>query len=431
MQDIEFFKQILKLNDDWYISEIELDEPSHRLDITIYFGKPGKKSFFKRSSAADTAKQHTRAYRHLPLGGYRTYLHVPIPGTVKSDKTWGNAISLFTHEMEAYIVQVLNSCGSIASAANLAGITPAEAREISERTGAGPEQEERETCVSAPAEQPALVMETERDSIRSINPKATAPVPVETHPNWQRFINGEIPIQASAIALQMLLQRVRQQIAKNPSEETRLSSARLLRQYFIKNLHLHQAELNILGGDMLMSGLVAADRGLTGIPSETEHCWQQIIDGDLRIATGEVGLQMILERVRLSIEQNPSEASRRAGVKILRQFFIKHQGRLQPELRQIGRSPGPVVSGFTGSADNHKPLGVPPESHPCWQRLISGDLEIRTDVVALKMMLESIRISIGSNPSDASLLAGIKILRQYFLKHQNKHRAEINQLLAA
>ncbi|MDZ7736473.1 MAG: hypothetical protein U5P41_10490 [Gammaproteobacteria bacterium] len=54
-----------------------------------------------------------------------------------------------------------------------------------------------------------------------------------------------------------------------------------------------------------------------------------------------------------------------------------------------------------------------------------------TDAVGLKMMLERIRLSIENNPSEASRLAGAKILRQYFIKHQSKHRAELEQLRAA
>jgi hypothetical protein len=82
----------------------------------------------------------------------------------------------------------------------------------------------------------------------------------------------------------------------------------------------------------------------------------------------------------------------------------------------------------TGAAQD---VTIPDINHPSWQRLINGEVEIVTDAVGLKMMLERIRLSIENNPSQASRLAGAKILRQYFIKHQNKHRAELAQLRAA
>ncbi|MDZ7737438.1 MAG: hypothetical protein U5P41_16145 [Gammaproteobacteria bacterium] len=41
----------------------------------------------------------------------------------------------------------------------------------------------------------------------------------------------------------MLLERIRQAIAKKPTEANRLAGARMLRQYFIKNQHRHAAEI--------------------------------------------------------------------------------------------------------------------------------------------------------------------------------------------
>ena len=56
MLDIELCKQLLKLEDDWHVAEIELDEPSHRIDITVRFGAPIKKSLFKRANT-DTPQE--------------------------------------------------------------------------------------------------------------------------------------------------------------------------------------------------------------------------------------------------------------------------------------------------------------------------------------------------------------------------------------
>ena len=135
---------------------------------------------------------------------------------------------------------------------------------------------------------------------------------------------------------------------------------------------------------------------------------------------------MMMERVRQSVEKNNSDANRMAGIKILRQYFIKHQASAQNEILQLNGISGTIPTTVATSG----PAAIPAESHPSWQRLINGDLILNTDTVALKMMLQSVRISIEKNPSEASRQAGAKILRQYFIKHQSKHTTELNQLIA-
>lgn len=426
MQDIEFCQELLKLDDAWSITEIEIDKPSNRLDITIRFGKQKKKSFFSRGS--DDSDQELITLRHLPVAEMRTYLHVPKPGSVESGKIWATAGSPFTKEMEEHIVQTLNSCRSNLVAAKLLGITAAEAREISERTGAGSEPEPQAGIPAAAGPAPAA-MKMETVSTRSFDLEtSTTELPVETDECWQRLINGEIPIQSGVVGLQMLLQRVRQQIANNPSEVTRLSSARLLRQYFVKNAHLHPAEIGQLSGAPVMDLAAPAEQASgDGIPAESAPVWNALINGEKRILTGEVGLQMMLERVRLSVERNPSESARTAGIRILREYFQKHKHRLASEIEQIGgqaRRPVPPTP-----IDAAAPAtGVPAENQPAWTSLINGEIRIDTNAVGLQMMLERVRLSVERNPSEDSKRAGIKLLRQFFLKHQERLQDEIRQL---
>ncbi len=514
MQEIELIARLLKLDSDWHIASAEFDEPSNRVDITIYHGPLRKKKLWSRTDNEN--KQDTITLRHLPFAGMRSYLHVPRPNATESNKIWAFAGSAFTVEMEEFIVETLSSCHTIQAVAKLAHVTNAEAREVSERRGVALENY-KSSISAAPAAAPIPL---EHVATRSPEPKRAVNLPAETDAAWQKLIDGEIPIQSSSVALQMLIQRVRQNIQTNPSEVTRLASTKMLRRYFIKNQGQHQAEIKMLSGDITptITPAQAATATSSGLPSENDLCWQQIINGSLKIDTSTVGLQMMIESVHLSIERNPSEASQKAGVKILHQFFTKHQSRLQAEIQQLGGSVIPISAATTNQASvvpatsapiwqeiitgqkamhtntvglqmmiesvhlsiernpseasqkagvkilhqfftKHQSrlqaeiqqlgdavaqqLGdavatpieqtpsVPPHAHPGWQRLINGELEIKTDVVALKMMLERIRISIENNPSDTSRIVGAKILRQYFIKHQNKHQAELDQLLVA
>jgi hypothetical protein len=241
-------------------------------------------------------------------------------------------------------------------------------------------------------------------------------VPAVSSPIWQAIITGQKTVDTSAVGLQMMMERVRLSVERNPSEASQKAGIKILHQFFTKHQSRLQAEIQQLGG-------AAVTGQSAGVPVVSSPIWQAIITGQKTIDTSAVGLQMMMERVRLSVERNPSEASQKAGIKILHQFFTKHQSRLQTEIQQLG--------GATTSTSAGQTVSVPADTHPSWQRLINGELEIKTDVVALKMMLESVRISIENNPSEASRIAGAKILRQYFLKHQSKHQAELDQLLAA
>jgi hypothetical protein len=521
MSDTEILSQILNLGDEWHVQSAEVDQPSNRIDITIGFGPAKKKSFFGRSKTNDDAE--TIMLRHLPIFGMRTFLHVPAPDTVESNKIWHPAGSKLTNEMEEFLVDILNNSKSNQAAARISGITSAEVREVSERTGAGADNLADALSNVANA---ASATDTNLDfhEAKSFELLEHSDIPPETHENWQRLIRGDISIQTNAVGLQMLLQRIRQDIANNPSEIARINSAKLLRQYFVKNQKQHKADIaNISGNPDQMMAQPAAQATTTvqadGFPADNHIIWQNIIDGDLQIQTSNVALQMMMERVRQSVERNPSESSRQAGTKILRQFFIKHKDRLANEAQQMGINLGaPAVAAASidpttvtipsedatcwqdlingtlkiqtnavglqmmmervrqsiekndsetnrmagvkilrqyfmkhqASAQNEilqlnginatipttvssgsAPAAIPAESHPSWQRLIDGDLVLDTDIVALKMMLQSVRISIEKNPTEASRQAGAKILRQYFIKHQSKHTTELNQLIAA
>ncbi len=513
MSDTEILSQVLNLGEEWHVQSAEVDQPSNRIDINIGFGPAKKKTFFGRKSNSEVP---TIALRHLPIFGMRTFLHVPAPGAVDSEKVWNPAGSKLTNEMEEFLIEILNNSKSNQATAKISGITSAEVREISERTGAGADNlADALYNVASAASSGSISDYTETKSFELIE---HSDIPAETHDNWQRVISGDIPIQSNVVGLQMLLQRIRQDIANNPSEISRIKSAKLLRQYFVKNQKQHKLDLALISGNtdqiMTQDAPVSYSTAQEGFPADNHIIWQKIINGDLQIQTSNVALQMMLERVRQSVERNPSESSRQAGTKILRQFFIKHKDRLVSEAQQMGINMGAPVNvdatnvsiptenascwqdlingslkiqtnavglqmmmervrqsveknnseanrsagikilrqyfikhqasaqneilqlnGISGTipttvaSSSH--ATIPPETHPSWQRLINGDLVLETDIVALKMMLQSVRISIEKNPTEASRQAGAKILRQYFIKHQSKHITELNQLIAA
>lgn len=443
MHELDFCKQMLGLHDPWQVEEVEIDQPSHRLDIFIGFGDGRKKGLFKGRTQphcpyCNTALPRTGEYqavtlRHLQVAGLRTFLHLPPPNSVKSSQPdcdcmqqWAaNPDSKFTEAMLNFVVQAIEAAPNNQIAAKITGISSSDVREISEQTGA---VSGSHTTADDDEISPARASETSHD----FDLIETGEVPPAEHDGWQRLINGDIPIQTDSVALRMLLQRVRSNLEKNPSADTRLVGAHALRQFFIKHQQQLAHELESLRGEQLaMSGRSTIAVTATGLPSETDPVWQDLIKGKLRLDTRIVGLQMMIERLRQSIEHNPSPTNEQAGVRILRQFFGKHQNRLSHELGQIrgGSQPGQTAAVAGRAAAAAADQSLPTERDPVWQQLIRGDLNIQSEVLSLKMLLERIRQALNKNPTEANRLAGAKILRQYFTKNRYRHEAEIRRLL--
>lgn len=510
MQDKDLLQQLLKLEKPWVVSSFEIDAPSNRLDI--YIGAKQKKSFLglkKNKQSSDN-----NVYRHLTVWNMRTYIHVPTNDAVTVDKIWAPAGSNCTIEMENHVINILENSSSKQAAASISGLSLAEIRAISDRTGAGNKEPEQHAAQSQ--NNTGITIET----VSGYNSEKSFvidsdEIPAKTDDCWRQLIDGHLQLGKSPVALQMLMQKIRQQLSNHYSETNMIKAADVLRQYFVKNKSLHQHEIEalrnsstdsikakvidtetvpgipavqasvwqqVIQGNIQINtsdialqmmiervrqtternsseaGMLAAikilrqfflkhlarlgseveqlcqyagtTRHLTHevkaatIPGEDDKCWQQLIDGQLTIRTNTVGLQMMIERIRRAISRNNTATNRMAATKMLRQYFIKHQASARNELAQLTTKTKQRTASVTD-------LNVPPVAHPSWQRIINGEVQISTDAVALKMMLQSIRLSVENNPGEAARAAAAKILRQYFLKHQSSHRTEIEQLIAA
>ncbi|MEZ5444552.1 MAG: transposase family protein [Gammaproteobacteria bacterium] len=259
--------------------------------------------------------------------------------------------------------------------------------------------------------------------------------PPETDPGWQYLIEGRIPVHAEAIGLKMLIERLRLTLGSRPSAESRIAGARILREYFVKHRTRHQAELaQVVAAGKAHTQRTAAPAhpqttAVVEVPPETARCWQLLIDGQLEIQSSAVGLTMLLERIRLTIGRVPSPAARIAAARVLRQYFEKYRSRHEAELKLLVAEDALYHPDSSGQVVEF--VEVPPENHPSWDKLIRGELQIRTEALGLKMLLERVRLSLGSEPTEALRLAAARVLRQYFIKHRSRHRAELEQLKAA
>ena len=439
----ELILELLDLEPPWSVGAIEVDAPSHRLDITLDFGVK-KKGFLGRRNKA--SYRHI-TLRHLPIFGLRTFLRVPDLDEDDTGKVWVTDGKI-TQEMEQFAIKALQNCRSNQATSRITGLTATETRMINERTGTQLQDEDVPVAAQTQAQDSDRTLlrasrvqqpVTDEHSYEILH--ETQNILKETHPNWQKLIDGEIALSSNVVGLQMLLQQIRQNIASKPGETTRLAGIRLLRQYFVKNQKLHETDI----AQFLSHGNVSpiADTTLTksrqqpsppksvvtqaaAIPDEHHPQWKRIIDGNIRLQTNNIGLQMMLERVRQSVERNPSESGYFAGIKILRQFFKKHAERLQQELEQLSFVRPQQSATLPAASDSS--VDVPTETDSIWQKMIDNAVSLSTGVVGLQMMLQQVRQSVARNPSEKSRLAGVKILRQFFLKHQSQLTNELRQL---
>jgi len=442
MQEHAFYEQLLELHSPWQVLDVSIDPPSKRLDIHLGFHGVLNKRLLDLTRVKvmfGIAAQHTCpqchsvlpknnefdaiAVRHLPIAGFSTYLHVPSPGTVQSTKSdcacmksWVAKGTRCTVAMRDHVVTLLQAVKSTKSVLQLAGITDEELHKIiqSAKTLTAGVPKDKSTPDRADA--------TENSDIPHLN-----------HPNWQLLITGKLPIQTVSVAFRMLVQHVRASYNKSPGRTAGIAGAKLLRQFFVRNKKSLQRELDQINNYRPGRGVDAAGSskpipGADNLPTESALVWQRIVNGDQHLHTSMVGLQMILEQVRKSVQLDPSTVNRQAGIRSLYQFIIKHKGRLSQEIAQLTDSSVTSAAPLT-SALQAVDSSLPDERDPIWGKLIDGKIELQSNVVSLKLLLGRIRQNIATNATEAQRISGAQILRNYFIRNQQRHSDEIQLLI--
>jgi hypothetical protein len=442
MQDHTFYEQLLELHSPWQVLNVSVDQSSKRLDIHLGFSGILNKGLLDLNRVKvmfGIADQHicplcqselpkndefkTITVRHLPVAGFATYLHVPSPGSVQSTRpdcacmqSWVAEGTGCTVAMRNHIVALLQAVKSTNSVLQLTGITDEELQNI--------------------------IASTKTLSAGFTNDKATLPragstdssniLPLD-HPNWQLLINGKLPIRTVSVALRMLLQHVRANYNKSPGRTAGIAGAKLLRQFFVKNKKSLDREIDEINNYRPGRGVETADNrnslpGTDNLPEESALVWQQIVNGDQQLSTNMMGLQMILVRVRKSMQQDSGAVNRQACIRSLYQFFIKHKERLSQEITQLTESTVTSVGTLTTAvpADGSS---LPDERDAIWDRLINGKIELQSNAVSLKLLLGRIRQNISTNATEAQRISGAQILRNYFIRNQQRHSDDIRLLI--
>lgn len=438
----DFYKQLLDLHAPWQVFDVTIDQRSKRVDIHLGFGEVIKKGLlgFTRvkdmfGSAGQPICPHchsvlpkndelqTVSVRHLPVAGFAMYLHVPSPGTVKSNRSdcicmqsWVAKGTQCTVAMCSHVVALAQAVSNPRAVLRLAGITEDELHGIIEST---------KIASTAVANNTKTLPHA--DSIED------STIPPVDHPHWQYLITGKLSIQSNSVPLRMLLQHVRINYKKSPGSEAGIAGAKSLRQFFTRNQKSLKQEIDELNNNRPNIEIEAAGRrtslsGDDNLPVESALVWQRIINGDQHLKTNMVGLQMLLEQVRKSVQKDSSIANRQAGIRNLLNFFIKHKGRLGQEIAQLAGDSAASIGPVT-KAVHEDGLFLPAERDPVWSRLISGEIELQSNAVSLQLLLERVRQKIATNTTEAQGVNGAQTLRNYFVRNQQRHADDIRLLI--
>lgn len=141
MRDIEFYQQILGLEEPWSVKEVELNIDEGRVDIHVEHpaGVKWKCPDCERElSCYDHSPERT--WRHLDTCQLETHLHARIPrvkceehGVVQVAVPWAEEHGRFTLLMERMIIQVLLACQTTKGACALMRISWDQAWHVTER----------------------------------------------------------------------------------------------------------------------------------------------------------------------------------------------------------------------------------------------------------------------------------------------------------
>lgn len=156
-------------------------------------------------------------------------------------------------------------------------------------------------------------------------------------------------------------------------------------------------------------------RNISLLPLESNPVWRNILTDKVKLSTRLLPLKLLLSRLKLQVSKNMDRPDvMQKSIAELRSFFLRHAHQLTHEYAQIGaheQSPTqrPMKSGKTK-------LVLPGTRNIIWQQLLSGQFELPTNSMPLKLNLAQQRRAFATASTESEKLDIIRTL-QLFFKH--------------
>jgi len=73
---------------------------------------------------------------------------------------------------------------------------------------------------------------------------------------------------------------------------------------------------------------------------------------------------------------------------------------------------------------------LPSADHPCWKKMVTGEMEIRSSNLSFNMLAFNVRIRYRNDPSPANLAKLIEQAQDFFTKFEMLLHSEIKSLVS-
>jgi hypothetical protein len=415
---------LLNLESPWRVEGVAVDTASLRVDVKL--GVSTVRALFKRNIMCARCRRALPErpaalnLRHYNMGTLRIFVQVPdlaMPGprpACPCGKTWQREGSRYTASFERAVQAAITGGLDRATLRNLYALSPDELQGLASEL-------ERQPASSRP--DPSQQRDASGFEVEFLEPPAIAAVtptpPQNDAPQvpppgaacWSELLRGTLPFRTESVSLVMLIERVRLSLSGSEDASREAAGERALREYFMRHARTLGRELG-----QLRQG-AAFDNPLAAPPAPDHPGWQQLIDGRIPVRPDALGLQMLLERVRLTLGENPDPSLRQAAARTVHDFFVRHGARHREELARLhGRVPASTPAAT--APRETRGAQIPPESDPIWRRLLEGDADASRGSLPLQLLLQRLRMSLGDHPSPEQELQCIRSLRSYFLRAQ-------------
>lgn len=215
MKDTELLQHMLDIRHPWQIVRARDDLGERQIHVWVGEQTPRTGWFFGSKQA--TAESLERVWRHLNLGGWRCYIHVPCGQSLAGLSWCGEADLPFTRALGRQVAALLGEGIKLQSICNLLDLRIDDLWKFkhsldSGKTGLGP---------ASPA--PAMGIPTA--------------VPDADHPVWEQILDGSLDIDIRALSLRLLTTKLREQMRVISDGEVRRLKAYEMHRYFVRYEH--------------------------------------------------------------------------------------------------------------------------------------------------------------------------------------------------
>ena len=387
-------EQVLGIYAPYAIKDISLNSETETLVVQIE-QQLAKRGLFG-SSVPRSASKMVR-WNHLKTGRFATIIQMPVTASTFSKSHTLNPPAFIGPEHAAYTYQ-LQQVVLLADSKNLSSET------IFALTGI-----DRKII-----NQIILDSKTEQQETQVNNQ-----LPLETDPIWRAIIKHETSFRTSLPSLKFLIAKLELSYANSKDDAGVMQdSIATLRQFFIKNRAQLKSEYAQIGVNQTAEANKEQGQAKSGKRKTltADHpIWDSILSGEVDLLSKNIGLNLYITQLKGLYKKTGVTTDEKLQIsRELLSYLKKNMSKLRSELLVISK----LVNQLN---EKSTVVELPDIQHEVWARIASGQIHIKTDQMALKLLLVKAKATDDSEEASQSIA-------QYFARNTRLLSQEIQQL---